>query len=375
MAHSIGQTIRKLRKERNLTQEELAEQLNVTAKAVSKWENETGLPDISQVVPLANVFGAPTDILFGTANLDPDAEVERIINEASAPRRLTYETDEEDFAAAQTEYDTYIAALGDYPNNVRLLYAALGSGANLADDYAARGDHARAADLRQECIRQANVILRRTDDITMLLNTRMWLVRLRCDMKEYTRAEEEAEQMPHGFTNEHGLMQAWIRRAAGDTDGEIEVRCNNIARLLDTLADEIGPLGWAYADKGQYEDAYRVFRTLFDLLPVLYGDEPYTPPMHTLHASGIAYCCLKLGQPDEAVEWFWRDFDHLCRNAENYNREEPLETPLLRACKFRYFGEAMSVKQHMEYIHYKRFKPLFDYPRYRELAEKLESMP
>ncbi|MBQ8397529.1 MAG: helix-turn-helix transcriptional regulator [Clostridia bacterium] len=278
MAHSIGQTIRKLRKERNLTQEELAEQLNVTAKAVSKWENETGLPDISQVVPLANVFGVPTDILFGTANLDPDAEVERIINEASALRRLTYETD-------------------------------------------------------------------------------------------------EAEQMPHGFTNEHGLMQAWIRRAAGDTDGEIEARCNNIARLLDTLADEIGPLGWAYADKGQYEDAYRVFRTLFDLLPVLYGDEPYTPLMHTLHASGIAYCCLKLGQPDEAVEWFWRDFDHLCRNAENYNREEPLETPLLRACKFRYFGEAMSVKQHMEYIHYKRFKPLFDYPRYRELAEKLESMP
>lgn len=36
MVHSIGQTIKKLRKEHNLTQEELAEQLNVTAQAVSK---------------------------------------------------------------------------------------------------------------------------------------------------------------------------------------------------------------------------------------------------------------------------------------------------------------------------------------------------
>lgn len=274
----VGQTIRRLRKERNLTQEELAEQLNVTAKAVSKWENETGLPDISQVVPLANVFGVPTDILFGTANLDQNKEVARIIDEASAPRRLTYETDDDDFAAAQTEYETYIAALGDYPNNVRLLYAALGSGANLADDYAERGDHARAAELRQECVHQANVILHRTDDTTTLLNTRMWLVHLRCDMKEYARAEEEAEQMPHGFSNECGLMKAWIKRAAGDTDGEIEARCNNIAGLPNVLADEIGPLGWAYADKGQYEDAIRVYRTLFDMLPVLYGDEPYTPP-------------------------------------------------------------------------------------------------
>ncbi len=47
MSQSIGQTIKRLRKKRNLTQEELAEQLKVTSQAVSKWENETGMPDIS----------------------------------------------------------------------------------------------------------------------------------------------------------------------------------------------------------------------------------------------------------------------------------------------------------------------------------------
>ena len=38
------------------TQDELGRKLNVTNKAVSKWENDSGLPDISQVVPLATVF-------------------------------------------------------------------------------------------------------------------------------------------------------------------------------------------------------------------------------------------------------------------------------------------------------------------------------
>lgn len=61
---TVGESIRYHRKRLNLTQAQLAERLNVTAQAVSKWENDTGLPDISMAVPLARALGTTTDELL-----------------------------------------------------------------------------------------------------------------------------------------------------------------------------------------------------------------------------------------------------------------------------------------------------------------------
>lgn len=52
-----GATIRKLRELRDMTQAELADQIGVSDKAVSKWETGRGLPDISLVQPLAQALG------------------------------------------------------------------------------------------------------------------------------------------------------------------------------------------------------------------------------------------------------------------------------------------------------------------------------
>ena len=52
-----GAVIRKLREDKKMTQEELAEKIFVTGKAVSKWETGQGFPDISLLEPLANALG------------------------------------------------------------------------------------------------------------------------------------------------------------------------------------------------------------------------------------------------------------------------------------------------------------------------------
>ena len=58
---TIGEKIRELRKKNNITQEALAEALKISFQSVSKWENNTAMPDISMVVPIANFFGVTTD--------------------------------------------------------------------------------------------------------------------------------------------------------------------------------------------------------------------------------------------------------------------------------------------------------------------------
>ena len=73
---TIGQNIKKLRKERRMTQEELAAHLNISAQSVSKWEMEICSPDISQIVPLSALFGVSADVLFGISPDSMEKEIE-----------------------------------------------------------------------------------------------------------------------------------------------------------------------------------------------------------------------------------------------------------------------------------------------------------
>ena len=56
-AKKFGTFIATLRKENNMTQVELAQKLQVTDKAVSKWERGLGFPDINTIEPLADALG------------------------------------------------------------------------------------------------------------------------------------------------------------------------------------------------------------------------------------------------------------------------------------------------------------------------------
>ena len=68
--NTIGDRIRTARIDRHLTQQQVADALNVTNKAVSKWETCEALPETAQLVPLCDVLGLTVDELLG----DPDRQ-------------------------------------------------------------------------------------------------------------------------------------------------------------------------------------------------------------------------------------------------------------------------------------------------------------
>ena len=102
---TIGANIKKLRSERSVTQQQLADAVGVSFQAVSKWENGTTMPDVSTLPDIAEFFEVTIDALF-----KPHMTAYR--NKAA---RLTavYEsdfTDSETFEKAEAEYKRMLAA-------------------------------------------------------------------------------------------------------------------------------------------------------------------------------------------------------------------------------------------------------------------------
>lgn len=77
MSIDIGSKIKALRLSRSMTQEQLAQRLNVTPQAVSKWESGTNMPDIQLLPDLSVIFGVTIDDLF---TMSDESRMERIDN-------------------------------------------------------------------------------------------------------------------------------------------------------------------------------------------------------------------------------------------------------------------------------------------------------
>ena len=79
----IGAYISKLRKDQDMTQMELAEKLNVSHQAVSKWERGESLPDISMIPLIASHYGITIDLLMNAGETNEPSHVSKIVAELS----------------------------------------------------------------------------------------------------------------------------------------------------------------------------------------------------------------------------------------------------------------------------------------------------
>ncbi len=93
MNETMGSIIARLRREKGMTQEQLANAVGISYQAVSKWENELSSPDISALPLLADIFGVSVDALFGresaereeTALAAPGAEKQETTLDSASP--------------------------------------------------------------------------------------------------------------------------------------------------------------------------------------------------------------------------------------------------------------------------------------------------
>ena len=91
MEIGMGDKIRQLRKNKHMTQEQLAERVGISFQAISKWENNIALPEIVMLPKLAKIFGVSIDEFFSYSQEQMHQDIQRYVDEAYLMR----ETDPE----------------------------------------------------------------------------------------------------------------------------------------------------------------------------------------------------------------------------------------------------------------------------------------
>lgn len=179
----IGRQIQRQRKEKDLTQEQVAAALGVTSAAVSKWETGAAMPDVATLCPLARLLGTTVD---GLLDFRPALELEEI-NGLLEERRKLFEQGRLEEASASCE-----ALLREYPDDLQLKCATAGLYIMYmpADSDTERIERqiGRAVSLLEDS--------RRSTDPSLAANARSMLVSLYTMREELDRALEILEEEP-----------------------------------------------------------------------------------------------------------------------------------------------------------------------------------
>ncbi len=108
----IGDTIKRLRREKNITQEKLADVLNVSVPAVSKWERGECYPDITMLILLASYFKTSVDELLGVDEAKIEAEIQNYLAEITRLHNLG-----EQLRAQEVVFEAY----SRFPHDFRIV--------------------------------------------------------------------------------------------------------------------------------------------------------------------------------------------------------------------------------------------------------------
>ena len=148
MENNLANNIRTFRKQKNLTQEQLAEVMGVTTGAVHKWEAGMSVPEIGLIMELADYFDVSVDILLGYHA--KDNRVDAIIK-----RMCEYCKKMNPEAMSEAE-----KALSKYPNSLELVYAC----AEVYMVFGAGGKSKKEAERALELLNRTLVLLPQNSD-------------------------------------------------------------------------------------------------------------------------------------------------------------------------------------------------------------------
>ncbi len=251
---SFGQIIKKLRRDADMTQETLAETLSISGQAVSRWENDLAMPDISLLPTLANLFDVTTDYLLGVDITRKQETIKTILLAAE-------EDSKQGFKLAAVE--SLRAGLREYPGSFELMHALQ---YNLYA-YAGQLDRDARAPVLDETIALGEKILAGCTDDKLRHGAIRWLCHVYAERGNAERAEALANTMPEPWLSRPGLLGVIYRgdRQYKAKRNEIVSLISEAISVLETLDVRLDSGEWALDDDERILVAHKAL-ALVDIL-------------------------------------------------------------------------------------------------------------
>lgn len=294
---SFGQVIKRLRRNADMTQEQLAEMLSVSPQAVSRWETDTAMPDISFLRPLSTIFGVTSDVLLEIDVARVNEQVHAYVQEILQLRKdRAYE---EMLSLARKAYK-------EIPTDLKLasmLAYALRTGKN--------GESEENID---EAISLLKLILEKSLDNTLRFRATSALCRIYATKKNNKeQALFYANQLPkhHLQTASHLIMEYDLM-----ADEEMVEMCQkNVERYARAMVDAL----YALADPNyenrcntlSAEQRIELMEYQLTNLHIVYGEELLSVNMDFYNIKRIIGCLYLLnGEQERALDYYEEAAEH-----------------------------------------------------------------
>ena len=356
---SFGQVIKKLRRGADMTQEQLAEMLAISPQAVSRWETDAAMPDISLIPALTGVFGVTSDELL---EIDVSRNNERIKAMLDSARK---ETDDGEF---EKSVEILREAHRQYPRSAEVMVRL----SNALVGYYSRNGIKNYDDVIDLCNRVLDVS---TDSII-----RYQAAEALGEAYDYAGKKDEmrnlAEKMtPFRYSRENFML--W--RLEGD-DG-LRQRREYLASLLDQLVMDMYLIASHRYDDGSAvysdEDKIAIWKQAVGILDLLYPDGDYQVmgQQGEIISGNIAITYLRGGNTDSAIDWLEKACDYvICFDTYDFNAEHT--SPAFRGISdggwIMEDGCNRSACMLDSFMNNDMFKDIRDDRRFKEIISRLE---
>ena len=338
----LGSQIKKYRNKKGLTQETLAEYLNITVSAVSQWESGRTMPDLSLLPPLCVVLGVTSDDLLGIDLAKREKRIEEIIREAQE------NPDESDAVFAD--------GLRQFPDSHKLMWWRLMS----------THDPDRIISLGEK-------LLAESTDETMRPSVIFSLSHAYMEKGEEDRALVLAKSLP-GLWTTSDVLSVQLRKNKGE-DYVKESRSLRFALL--TVLTEAMRYGTVYADDGFFtdEELRAVEEKVAALVDLFFedGDAGFLNGAAADAHQRIARYSAHLGEGEKAIEHLRLAAEHARKYSAAKESGTFTHTSLLFRGMENWSASGDAAAGLLEAMAEKDFDAVRDYPEFREIEEALKA--